>query len=253
MTRPAFVISSSYGNDSMALIQWMYRVGIRDAEVVFIDTGWGSPEWGHRVALGEFFARAVCGYTVTRLKPDKQFKDLITFKKGFPGQKYQWCSLHLKVVPFLEYMDHIDPNSNSTIVIGKRRVESQSRADTPEVIPCSEIHGDRRVWHPLYRHTDEQRDALLAECYMEPLPHRSMECSPCVNANRADMKLVEESRIQEIVTLEAKVNNTMFRPYRHMGATGIREVMRWAHSKRGKYAPSDDEETTFCTTGYCGI
>ena len=40
----------------------------------------------------------------------------------------------------------------------------------------------------------------------------------------------------------------MFRPYRHMGATGIREVVKWAHSSRGEYEPPSG-----CDSGMCGI
>ena len=251
LTQSKYIISSSYGNDSVALMVWAHLAGLSNVEVVFIDTGWSAPGWIDRVKYYEYIAQVEFGFKVKRIEPVLQFEELIRSKKGFPGQKYQWCSLHLKVVPFLDYMDEIDPDCKDVIMIGKRRSESQSRASTPEFIPKSELHGDRPVWHPLCRHTDEERDELLSVINETPLPHRSMECSPCVNANRNDMRMVTEERIVEIETLESAVSNTMFRPYRHMGAKGVREVMKWARSDRGKYELPDDNEE--CASGYCGI
>lgn len=245
-----YVISSSFGNDSVALMKWASLARLDNVEIVFCDTGWGSPEWNKRVDEMEQIAKLELGYETTRVYPVMGFEELIRHKKGFPGQKYQWCSLHLKITPFLEYMDIIDPDCEATIMIGKRRAESANRAETPEFINNSEYHGDRTVWHPLYKHSDQERDALLEEINVAPLPHRSMECYPCVNANRTDMRTVDENRIVRIEALEAAVDNTMYRPYRHMGAKGIREVMRWAHSERGKFEAEEESE---CSSGYCGI
>ncbi len=42
----------------------------------------------------------------------------------------------------------------------------------------------------------------------------------------------------------------MFRPHRFKGAKGIRQVLKWAWSERGKYEP--ETEASGCDSGMCG-
>jgi len=246
------VISSSYGNDSIALIQWAYEQGLRGVQVVFIDTGWAGEGWMARVELCETWVRSI-GFEPVRITPRVQFEELIRDRKGFPNQRYQWCSGQLKGLPFLEWMEKIDPECNATVMIGKRREESQERADTPEFIESSDYHGGRRVRHPLYLHTETARDGLVRRAGFEVLPHRSKECTPCVNENRAGFRAMTPAEVAKVASLEADVGKTMFRPKRHAGAKGIEQVIRWAKSPRGKY--NEKQEDLFispCSTGYCG-
>lgn len=246
------VISSSYGNDSIATIQWAYEQGIESAFVPFIDTGWAGEGWMARVGRCEEWVRSL-GFTPVRITPAVQFEELIRMKKGFPNQRYQWCSGQLKGLPFLDWIDEADPECKATIYIGKRREESQERADTPEFIDASEYHGGRRVRHPLYLHTEAARNALVIRAGFEVLPHRSKECDPCVNSNRADFRDLAPSDAAKTAKLEGEVGKTMFRPKRHGGAKGIERVIRWANSTRGQY--NDKQEDLFaspCSSGYCG-
>ena len=245
------VISSSYGNDSVALIQWAKESGLENVSVVFIDTGWSAPGWLDRVASLEQWVRGL-GFTPAHIKPDIQFEELMRIKKGFPNQRYQWCSAALKGVPFLIWADEVDAERKATVLIGKRREESQERADTPEFIEASEYHGDRRLWHPLYEHTAEMRDALIRRAGFDPLPHRSGECSPCINANRGDLRGLGATEIERVKSLEAQVGNTMFRPKRHGGAKGIEQVIQWAYSKHGQYDSRQESLFNSCSSGYCG-
>ena len=247
-----YVISSSYGNDSVAMIQWAHEQGLTDLAVTFIDTGWAADGWLERVARLEGWVRQL-GYQAVHITPEVQFEALMRQKKGFPSQRYQWCSAMLKGVPFLNWIDEADPDCKATVMIGKRRAESHERAKTEEYIESSDYHGGRRVWHPLYLHTDTQRDALLARAGVEPLPHRSKECFPCINSNRDDLRLLDDAAIERVERLEAEVGKTMFRPARHGGAQGIRRVIAWAYAERGQY--NDKQESLFnsCSTGYCGF
>ena len=246
------VISSSYGNDSVAMIQWAHEQSLADVHVVFIDTGWSSLGWPGRVEKAERWVQSL-GFNPVRLTPEVQFQQLMRDRKGFPSQRYQWCSVHLKGVPFLDWIDEHDPQCLATVLIGKRRSESQERKDTPEFVEASEYHGGRRVWHPLYLHSNEDRDALLHRAGFEPLPHRSMECSPCINANRADMRLLDERDIAKVEQLEAEVGKTMFRPRRHGGARGIRKVIAWANASPGAYNERQEDLFNGCSSGYCGF
>ncbi len=226
------IISTSYGNDSKALIQWAFEQGLNDVICAYIDTGWSSKEWSIEIDTGESLA-ARCGYKTVRIKPDVQFTELMQMKKGFPNQKFQWCSGLLKGIPFLNWADEIDKDCKYTVMVGKRREESKERANTPEYIENSEYHGGRLLWHPLYSHSDEDRNDLLDRAGVKVIPHRSHECQPCVNANRADLSIMADSDIEKVKNLELLVGKNMFRPARHNGAKGIVNVVEWA--KRGKY------------------
>jgi hypothetical protein len=246
------VISSSYGNDSIATIQWAYEQGIEAAYVTFIDTGWAGEGWMGRVEKGETWVRSL-GFTPIRIVPEVQFEELIRMRKGFPNQRYQWCSGQLKGLPFLNWIDEVDPECKATVYIGKRRAESAERADTPEYVEASEYHGGRRVRHPLYLHTDEARNGLVRRAGFEVLPHRSKECDPCVNSNRGDFRALAPADIAKTARLEADTGKTMFRPKRHGGAKGIERVIRWAGNTPGNY--NDKQEDLFssgCSSGYCG-
>jgi hypothetical protein len=246
------VISSSYGNDSVAMIQWTHEQGLQDVHVVFIDTGWSASGWLERVDQAEQWVSSL-GFNAVRIDPAVKFEDLMRTKKGFPSQRYQWCSVHLKGVPFLDWIDSHDQQGKATIMIGKRRAESQERADTPEFIASSEYHGGRKVWHPLFKHTDAERDALLKRAGFEPLPHRSRECSPCINSNRGDLRLLDERDISKVEALESEVGKTMFRPARHNGAVGVRKVIAWASASPGAYNEAQEDMFSACSSGYCGF
>jgi len=245
------IISSSFGNDSIALIQWAYENKL-DCTVVYIDTGWSGGGWESRIEDGEQFAKH-CGFEFARIKPEVQFEELMQMKKGFPNQRFQWCSGLLKGIPFLNWIDEIDPDCKEVVMVGKRRSESRERAKTPEFIESSDYHGGRKLWHPLYKHGDLERDALLERAGFEPLPHRSLECHPCVNANRDDFKLLNPLDVERVAKLESIVGKTMFRPARHNGAIGIVNVVEWA--KRGKYIEGQEDMFDSGCGGFygCGL
>jgi 3'-phosphoadenosine 5'-phosphosulfate sulfotransferase (PAPS reductase)/FAD synthetase len=156
-------------------------------------------------------------------------------------------------------MDKIDPDKQAICVVGIRREESTNRENFPEYIPISEKHGDRELWAPLVRLTEKDRNILIRRAGFDVLPHRSMECFPCFCSNRIDLRMLTMERVKHIAKIEKEMGFTkkgkprvMFRPYRHQGATGIKEVWRWALSERGKYN-SSDEVVSFCDSGYCGV
>lgn len=235
------VISASYGNDSMAMIQWAHERALPAVTVAYCDTGWAAPGWFLRIEEGERLARSY-GFATVRLK-SLGMVELVRMKKGWPGNGQQFCTAHLKGLPFLQWVDEADAECGAVVLIGKRRVESEARKDTPEFIEASEYHGGRRVWHPLYKHTDAERDALLERAGIEKLPHRSLECNPCVNANRSDFQRLTPGEIDRVSDLEAEIGQPMFRPKR-FGAMGIHGVIVWA--KDGRNRPSFDDEEAQC-------
>lgn len=277
---PRFVIFSSYGNDSVALIQWAHEQRLKGVTVVYSDTGWASKLWGSRVLRLEAWARSL-GFNTSRTT-GKTFVELARDKQAFPTQQFQWCSYILKIAPGERWLAQHDPDCRAVCLVGVRREEGPDRAEFPRYMASSPSHGGRVMLAPLADWTAEVRDEFLARAGVTPLPHRSMECFPCIDSNKADLRLLSEEpdRIAEVEALEVemgikgpltangKVRGALFRPHRHMGAVGIREVVRWAHSPRGKYRPSNADATVYdedaaakedaeagtvgCPAGWCG-
>jgi 3'-phosphoadenosine 5'-phosphosulfate sulfotransferase (PAPS reductase)/FAD synthetase len=256
------LIKASYGNDSIAMIQHLHETDPRPALVIYSDTGWSSRDWPDRVDQGEAFARR-CGYWPVRLASEG-FAALAKRKMGFPRQGMQFCTEELKVKPSLHFMDQIDPDHRMTVCVGKRREESANRAATPEHIEASVLDGGRRLWHPIVALLEPQRNDLIRRAGFDVLPHRSMECFPCINSNRADILALanDPDRVAYIADMEKQMGHTrkgkprtMFRPYRYMGATGINEIIRWGQSKPGQFDLDDGtaEPESGCYSGQCGI
>lgn len=238
---PEYVIFASYGNDSIALVQWAHELGLDNVVVATSDTGWAAPWWTERVERCMKWVRGLGFETVTIASVG--MAALVEQRKGWPlPRKFQFCTSVLKIEPAIRWLDEIDPDKETTCLVGVRREESRERAQWPEHVEESDKHGGRSLWSPLVRYDTDHRNALVARAGFDVLPYRSQECFPCINSNRADLRQLTEARVAEIAALEERLGftskgkpRTMFRPYRHQGATGIREVWRWAKSERGKY------------------
>lgn len=241
---PRFVIFASYGNDSVALIQWAFEAELRDVVVVYSDTQWSSRDWDRRVSRLERWVHRL-GYSASRTQ-SIGFAELARQKKATPTQQYQWCSFALKIEPSMRWLEKHDPERRAVCLVGVRREESASRAKFPAFLARSPNHGDRVMLAPLVDYDQAARDALL---------HRA----------GVDLIAMDEESISRAEALEAELNElygpsrngkprTFFRPNRHMGAVGVREVVRWAKSGRGRYRNSEPEENLGgCDTGFCGI
>lgn len=251
---PDVVIFASYGNDSIALIQHFAEAEERNVTVAYSDTGWADPAWVKRVEAGEVFARAQ-GFDTVRI-PSMGFVPLARMRKAFPRNGMQFCTTHLKILPAAAWLDSVDPGCETICAVGVRRAESKARASWPEWTESSDKHGGRSLWAPLVRHSDEERDALILRAGFPILPHRSMECYPCVNANKADLRMLTEERVTEIEEIEASMGvtakgspRTLFRPTTKGGAVGIRECVKWGHSAHGAYEPP----SSGCDSGMCAM
>lgn len=231
-----FVIFVSYGNDSIALIQWAREQEIEGVAVVFTDTGWMADGWSERVEKAEAWARRI-GFTPYRTS-SIGFRQLARDKKGFPTQQFQWCSLILKIEPGQRWLAEHDPDCRAVCLVGVRREESQDRADFPEWLIKSINHGGRTMIAPFATWTAEERNALIRRAGFDVLPGRSRECR-CINSNRQDMRRFTDNDWQAIEDMEAEIGKTMFRPHRHMGAKGAAQVRNWAQSDRGQYRPPE--------------
>jgi len=251
------ILFCSYGNDSIALIQWAHEAKLDDVVCLYSDTGWAAEQWAGRVELGEALAHRY-GFRTVRTQSEGMVA-LVKRKRGWPGAggQGQFCTAELKVRPAIAWLDEHDPEKLATAMTGVRRSESAHRSDAPEHVTESERHGGRELWQPLVRHDDAMRNTLLAMAGFEPLPHRSRECEPCINANIDELRLLSEDRIQLIDITERELGHTakgkprvMFRASRRKNATGIRAVIQWADAPRAR-----DQMSLFpinkCDSGYC--
>lgn len=247
------VLFASYGNDSVALIQWTHEAGLRDVIVAYSDTGWQQDGWAARVDKGRAWAKSL-GFQTIRLG-SQGMVGLIQHKKAWPrggGGKFQFCTKELKEWPALAWLDLNDPDKEAICMVGIRREESANRTTFPEWTESSPNHGGRSLHAPLVTYTERQRNELVARTPMLLLPTRSKECYPCVNAGKRELKLLDEVTILKIEDLEAMMGTNskgnarvMFSPKRHNGAIGIRAVVEDA--KHGH----DDLWQSGCDGGWC--
>ncbi|TIW05628.1 MAG: phosphoadenosine phosphosulfate reductase, partial [Mesorhizobium sp.] len=202
-----FVIFVSYGNDSVALIQWAHEQELEGVAVVFTDTGWMADGWAERVDRAEAWVRTI-GFTPHRTN-SIGFRQLARTKKGFPTQRYQWCSLILKIEPGQRWLEKNDPEKRAICLVGVRREESQDRADFPEWLVKSMNHGGRMMLAPFATWDEERRNDYIRRAGFDVLPNRSRECR-CINSNRKDMRDFTEADWSEIKAIEGEIGKPMY-------------------------------------------
>lgn len=269
-----YVIKASYGNDSIALIQWMREQGHTNAFVLHNDTGWARADWAARVEAGEAFVRSVgmepvrtraeypareipvIAAALEREARDRRFGfvDAVRLKRAFPRSGMQFCTTMLKIEPSQAWLDEVDPAGDMIAVVGIRREESARRSQWPEWTEESPLDGGRSLWAPLVHMTAVERDALIVRAGFDVLPHRSKECWPCVHASRADLRELakDPERVAAIRDLEAELSEGKAKPrrlFRRQG--GIDETIAWAQSAPGRYVEGQ-ESMIDCDAGWCG-
>lgn len=259
-----YIARCSYGNDSIAMLQLLREHQLEDVVVVNSDTGWASEDWPKRVRDGEEWVRSLGWKSVTL--PSKGFEagTLNHSQTGmFPTRLRKWCTIELKIKPFLAWVKSADPEKRAVVCVGVRRAESVARRGALAFMP--EQDNGRHVWHPLVEFSDADRDAMILKTPFPVLTHRSDECAICINSNRGDLRRAKPRDIDRVRALEAAVGRPMFNPAKFQGAQGIDEVKRWADSERGKFVPltgsvppySDieaimDAEPPTCEDAWCG-
>lgn len=254
ISEESYVIFSSYGNDSLALIQWAYNQKFNNVVVAYNDTGWASEHWQERVEKAESWVQSL-GFTCVRIASEGM-ENLVRRKKAWPrggGGKYQFCTANLKQLPALEWLHTFDPGGDSICLVGIRREESPNRAQFPEWTEESPSHGGRALWAPLVRFTARDRDFLLGQTPFLPLNHRSKECYPCVNAKQSELAALPLITIDRIARLEKEMGvnskgnkRVMFSPKRYGGSTGIQEVVDYVQRKQSKQLNFQS-----CDSGWC--
>jgi hypothetical protein len=254
---PDYVVKSSYGNDSIALIQHLREYNekhpLGKVVVLYNDTGWASSWWPLRVEKGESFARQ-CGFIPIRTS-SIGMRELLHRHHGWPGSQGRFCTQELKIIPTHNWLSVHDPEGVAVNVCGVRRAESAERSAWPVYIENGPDEG-RPQWSPLAMMSTAQRNDLVLRAGWEVLPHRSRECR-CILANATDIVSWSEDDFDEINQVETELTQTfgqpykaMFRPHKKAGRpTGIKAVRQWAENVILGRAQQPSESG--CDSGYC--
>jgi hypothetical protein len=261
---PRFIIRSSYGNDSIALIQWAHEQELEGVTVMYSDTGWARKWWAvERVPQAEEWVRSL-GFQAERVK-SAGMEAIVKAHKGWPFRLGQFCTEELKITPARAWLAEHDPDCRAIILTGLRREESENRKKAPSYRLKSINDGNRCMVAPLIDFTEAQRNELIVRAGFVPLDHRSEECR-CINSGKKDIARFDEEDITEIERIETEAGftskgkpRTMFRPNKHLGAVGIRQIAEWAKSPRGQYqspnalnAIAEEDEIACGSEGWCG-
>jgi len=241
------ILCCSGGNDSVALLQYAKNNNFENVYVLYNNTGWASDAWPERMKdINRLCVMYGFRYAETK---SEGFENMVRRKKGWPQcQRMQFCTEVLKIRPTKSWLSENDPDKKAIIFVGIRREESRKRSEHPSEIIFSDKYDGRLQRFPLVEHTEKDRDFLIDETGIDILLHSSMECFPCVCSNRSDLRALarDKKRINKIAKIEKEMgftpNNkprTMFRPYRHMNAIGIKEGVKWAIAERGQYKPEE--------------
>ncbi len=204
-----YIIFGNFGNQTLAVLQYAKDISLENTYVVSVDTRWHAQSWLQRVHECEAYAKNL-GFKVIRLQARPDFENLMVDRENFPSTKFQWCAGFLKGLTLLNWLDEVDPTASATIILGKRQLDSKLNFDLEEYIDASEHYGDRKVWHPLFQHSDEQFKQLLLKTNTPILSGRSLECDPCVNSFGKDLARLDEVDIIKTKVLEAQVGKPFF-------------------------------------------
>lgn len=254
--RPDFVVKTSYGNDSIALIQFLHEYNqkhpLGKVVCLYNDTGWAAKWWEGRVRNAEKNLVQKYGFIPCRTE-SIGMKELIRRKKSWPRQQTRFCTQLLKIIPTLSWLCVHDPDAQAEMVCGVRREESKERALWPEHLSGDRSSEGRDQWSPLAFVKEQERNDLIIRAGWVPLETRSKECR-CILDNAAGIRKMTADDLSDIRSMEAFAgtltnppNSLMFDPSEKRGRPhGIMAVYEWAKTVKTKEKPAGG-----CDSGYC--
>lgn len=229
MKRIKVVVLWSGGKDSQAcLIHSVYKYRAKDVTAVFCDTG-----WEHEITVSH--VKNTCeqmGVELITLQAERQFEELCIHKHIFPTGSRRFCTIELKVKPFIDWI--LAQDDSLIIVQGIRASESAKRARFDiecdyfkeyhtgkatyrkrEVLEWLKKH-DASVYRPVFRWSAQDVIDYILNNGQEPngLYRRGCSrvgCFPCVYARLAEIKTVanEEKYRNRLIELEDRVINAI--------------------------------------------
>ena len=202
---------ANFGDDSIALIEWLRQKNLDEKAIILsIKTGWESDDWLKRVELAQQWLKSL-GFEHQHLNAENPFDKLVETRGQFPSQQFHWCAGFIKGIALLNTMEDLDEDFEATVVLPHRRNMSLRYADLSEWQTEAERYDHRKVWYPLYQHSVEMRDQLIANTpFKTPLNHRSLECQPCIHHTANDHQRIAVKDIRKVIDLEHTIGQSMF-------------------------------------------
>lgn len=175
-------------------------------------TGWDPERMGFYDYLRGDLTRAIG--PIIEIQGPRLMADLVRHKGMFPSRKRRVCTEGLKIEPMRRYIRELaDQGLDVVNAIGIRADESADRAlavewEFSDVLDCD-------VWRPLLTWTLDDVVAIHRRHGLPPNPlyllgATRVGCWPCINATKAEIRLVAEQdpqRIDELRALEAEVGS----------------------------------------------
>lgn len=203
-------IIANFGDDSVALIQHTYELGLENVVVLSVDTGWQASAWQARVDSARSWVQTL-GFQSVHLRPEHDFSALVKARKQFPSQQFHWCAGFLKGMAILNWLEVHDEDLEAIVLLANRRTMSKAQADLPNSILESERYDDREVHYLLAGCDEDRRNNLIAKTpFKIPLNHRSLECQPCIHLTKRDVVTLSADDIKRTFDLEHEIEQSMF-------------------------------------------
>ena len=251
--------SVSGGKDSTAMCLYLKEQGI-EYRALHFDTGWEHPATVEY--LRDVLPRYIGPIEVHSREPDLddereayavELEEMLgwrspfvrwTLKRGmFPSRVRRFCTQELKIFTVRDVMKAEHEAGRLPVnVVGIRAAESQARAKLPERELSTAL--DCMVWRPLIAWTERDVIDIHHRHGVPPNPlylrgSRRVGCWPCIHANKADLRLLDEDRILIIERLEEMVMALAEARYRRKGETEkLAKLITNGHGPRFYQAPS---------------
>ena len=252
------IVGFSGGIDSQACARWVLNRYPAD-DVILLNSNAGGNEHSITTAFVLHYSKTV--HPVTMIQPlvkdmwktpgwaEKVGRDgdaplsfplMAEIKGRFPSRKAQFCTYHLKIVPTLRWVRENLTDTDFARYAGVRRDESEARANTAmqewdETFDCEVFHPladwSKQMCFDYVRAHKEQYNELYT------LGFERVGCSPCVNANKVDIRAWADrspQSIDKVRAWEERVGGTFFAPI----VPGLRinwvdEVVDWSRTDHG--------------------
>lgn len=267
------VVSVSGGKDSTAMCLNLFEQGYtkNDFIRVFADTGWEYPETYEYLKELESTVGTIQTIKLNvEINPDYRksiekiesmigrespFVRLVYKKRMFPSRIVRFCTDNLKIKPFRKFFDSLDADPIN--LVGIRHEESSRRSKMTEwewnnTFDCF-THRPIIEW--------KETDVIDIHTRFGLVPNRRylngvdrVSCYPCMYARKAEIKQLDDQRLNIIEMIENDLDVTFFHG-RVEGVNGIRELFDWSRTSYGgkQFALFDSEPPTCAKWGLCGI
>jgi 3'-phosphoadenosine 5'-phosphosulfate sulfotransferase (PAPS reductase)/FAD synthetase len=225
------IVSFSGGKDSQAcLIQACKEFGAKNIEAVFCDTGWEHHlTYEHVVKI-----TTELGVKLVTIKSEiGGFENLCKRMKWFPDTQNRMCTVHLKIMPMIDYI--LKQDDDLVIIQGIRAAESKERSKMPcsanyfkeyldsekekkhlyrkkDVLKWCQCH-TATVERPMFGISAQEIIDYILENGQEPNPlykqgFSRVGCFPCIYARLSEIKAMrhELAYVVRAVKLEEEVN-----------------------------------------------